>query len=273
MMIDDIKSRKNLSAAEALVYGYTIFKANIVQIMYIVLIIYFPLNLISGYISLLLSSLEAGINLEEVLSSYDAMLRFAASSQYMAIARNSLIKLVLDLFLAPFGIMAVMHIVKSYCEQKETGYMEALKVSFSYGTRFLWIRFIYCILIGILNSLAIIPGVIFAVFWYFNIQALALDGKKGRQAFSYSRELVGGRWFKTLLMLISFKGISYGIGYLLSFFLSWGTNTYFVIVLIGVLLSIVSTVFISAETVVYLNYQANMMNKSKVKALSKNDNQ
>lgn len=273
MIIDDIRSRKNLSAAEALTYGYTIFKANIVQIMYIILIIYFPLNLVSGYISLLISSLESGINIKEILSSYDAMISFVSSSQYMAIAKNSLIKLVLDMFLEPFGIMAVIYIVKSHCEQKDTGYMDALKVSFSYGGRFLWIRLIYCIVIGILNSLGIIPGVILAVFWYFNLQALVLDGKKGRQAFSYSRSLVSGRWFKTLFMLIAFKGIGYGVGYLLSFFFVWGANTYFVIVLIGVLLSIVSTVFISTETVVYINYQANIVNRGKVKTLSKNDNQ
>lgn len=271
MIIDDIRNRKNLTIADALAYGYAIFKANIVQILYIVLLIYFPLNLVSGYISILLASIESGINIEAILSSEDALMNFVNSSQYVSFATYNCIKLVLDMFLAPFGTMAIIAIVKNACEQKNINYLDALKVSFSCGGSFLWLRLIYCIIVGGLYLLGIIPGVILAVFWYFNIQALVLDGKKGMKAFGYSRSLVTGRWFRTLFMLIVFRGLSYGINYLLSFFFMWGAGSYFVVVLVGVLLAIVSTVFVSAETVIYLNYQANIVDKSKVKALPNNN--
>lgn len=271
MIINDIKNRKNLSVADALSYGYAIFKANIVQILYIVLLIYFPLNLVSGYISILLASIESGINIEAVLTSEDALMNFLGSSQYMNFATYNLIRLVIDMFLAPFGTMAVIAIVKNACEQKSMSYLDSLKVSFSYGGSFLWLRLIYTIIIGCLYLLGIIPGVMLAVFWYFNMQALVLDGKKGMKAFSYSRSLVTGRWFKTLFMLIVFRGLSYGINYLLSFFFMWGAGSYFIVVLVGVLLAIANTVFISAETVIYINYQANIVDKSKVKALPNNN--
>lgn len=177
------------------------------------------------------------------------------------------------MFLAPFGTMAVIAVVKDSCEQKNTSYINALKLSFSCGGHFLLIRILYCIVIAILSILGIIPGVILAVFWYFNIQALVLDEKKGISAFGYSRSLVTGRWFKTFIMLIVFRGLSYGISYILSIFFVWGADSYFVYVLVGVLFAIISTIFISAETVVYLNYQANIVDKGKEKALPNNNNQ
>ncbi len=273
MIIDNIRNKKNISISDALTYGYAIFKANIVQIMYIVLIIYFPLNLVSGYISMVLASIESGIDIQSILASEDALMNFLNSTQYADFATYNIIKLVLDLFLAPFGTMAIIVIVKNACEQKYTGYKDALKASFSCGVHFLWIRLIFSIIIGALYLLGVIPGVILAVFWYFNIHALVLDGKKGIQAFRYSKSLVTGRWFKTFFMLIVFRGLSYGISYLISIFFLWGSGSYFVDVLVGVLFAVVSTVFISAETVVYINYQANIVDKGKVKALPNNNNQ
>lgn len=273
MLIDKIRNRKNLSIADAIAYGYSIFKSNIVQIMYIVLIIYFPLNLISGYISMLLASIESGINMQSLLTNEDALIKFLNSAQYLNFVKYNIIKLVLDLFLIPFGTMAVIAIVKNVCEEKYISYRDALKVSFSCGGRFLWIRLIYSIIIGALYLLGVIPGVILSVYWYFNIQALVIDEKKGIQAFKYSRNLVSGRWFRTFFMLIVFRGLSYGISYLISVIFMWGSGSYFVNVLVGVLFAIISTIFISAETVVYINYQANIADKSKVKALRNNNNQ
>lgn len=94
MLINDIKNKKNFSIADALTYGYILFRANIVQIMYIVLIIYFPLNLVSGYVSMVLSSIEAGINLQSILASEDALINFLGSSQYTNFATYNYIKLV-----------------------------------------------------------------------------------------------------------------------------------------------------------------------------------
>ena len=71
MIADDIRNRKNMSIVEALAYGFRLFKENFVQLMFIMFVIYFPLSLLSGYISVVLTNIENGIDINAILSSTD----------------------------------------------------------------------------------------------------------------------------------------------------------------------------------------------------------
>ena len=63
----------------------------------------------------------------------------------------------IDLFLAPFGAMAVISLVNDYCEGRNTGYKEALSTAFSRGPRFILMRIVYTAAVGVLYILGIIP--------------------------------------------------------------------------------------------------------------------
>lgn len=67
--------------------------------------------------------------------------------------------------------------------------------------------------------LLIVPGVYLAIRWYFNAQAVVVDGKRGREALQLSGGLVEGSWwrvFGTLLLLgLAASVIGYVIGGLL----------------------------------------------------------
>ncbi len=63
--------------------------------------------------------------------------------------------------------------------------------------------------------LLIIPGIIFSVWFAFGTYAVAMDGKRGAEALSWSKNLVKGRWWATLWRLL-LPGLILGLGILLA---------------------------------------------------------
>ena len=270
MIADDIRNRKNMSVVEALAYGFRLFKENFVQLMFIMFVIYFPLSLLSGYISVVLTNIENGIDINAILSSTDTLFSFINSAQYKSFAVYNMLNVMIDLFLAPFGAMAVISLVNDYCEGRNTGYKEALSTAFSRGPRFILMRIVYTAAVGVLYILGIIPGVILSVFWAFNLEALVLDDINGIKPLGFSRSIVTGRWFRTFGFLIVCRLMNYGLSYIVSFFFMWGSGTYIAEVLFKVVLAVLNMIFIAAETVIYINFKANPAerNKDKYKRIS-----
>ncbi len=84
-----------------------------------------------------------------------------------------------------------------------------------------------------------------------------LDDCKGIKSLGYSRELVKGRWWRTFLYIIVFYLISYALRYLVGVIFSFVGASYFTIVIVKLVLSLVSMIFAAARTVIYINYQGN----------------
>ncbi len=59
MLIDEIKKKEKISVGESLVLGYAAVRSNLTVILFVLLIIYFPINLLSGYITLAISNIGA----------------------------------------------------------------------------------------------------------------------------------------------------------------------------------------------------------------------
>jgi hypothetical protein len=51
--------------------------------------------------------------------------------------------------------------------------------------------------------LFIIPGIIFSIWFSFALTSVVLDGKKPKEALTYSKSLVMGRWFQVLWYIIA----------------------------------------------------------------------
>ena len=121
---------------------------------------------------------------------------------------------------------------------------------------------VFSVCVSFLSLFAVIPGIFMGVVWYFYLQAIVLDDCRGIKSLGYSRELVKGRWWKTFLYMIVFYLLNYAASYLISMLFMWGAGSYFSIVVAGVVLSFVSMIFVAAKTVVYINFQGNIVNKT-----------
>jgi len=62
-------------------------------------------------------------------------------------------------------------------------------------------RIMYSIGCGLLSCLLIVPGIAFALYWYFHDSAVALRGMGGRRALAYSKRLVEGRWWRVFVVV------------------------------------------------------------------------
>ncbi len=257
MLIDEIKNKKILSVWEALGCGYAMFKQNITASLFVLLIIYFPINLLSGYITLAVNNMGTTIDIETILSSQELLASFIGSAEYIKIAMYNFISLVVDMVLSPFGALAMIYITKQGLEGKTPSYKEALSSAFSNAGRFICSMVVYTVSVILLTMLGIIPGVFLSVIWSFYLQAMVLDNCGGIKSLGYSREIVKGRWWRTFFYIIVFNLLSYAFSYLVSIIFSFGGISYFMIVIEKIILSLASMIFAAARTVIYINYQGN----------------
>lgn len=66
----------------------------------------------------------------------------------------------------------------------------------------LWTYIIFFVLIVLLFLLLVIPGIIFMVYWYFNVY-IVLDQKlRGMAALKKSKEMIKGHWWKTFAIVV-----------------------------------------------------------------------
>lgn len=73
------------------------------------------------------------------------------------------------------------------------------------GRRFwplVWLQLVYGLLLLLAFVAFVIPGIYFAVAWTLAIPALLFENVRGRAALSRSRELIRGRWWPALGLLV-----------------------------------------------------------------------
>ena len=141
--------------------------------------------------------------------------------------------------------------------------------------------FIASILIGIMLTfgfvLFIIPAIIMGIWFTFTKQAIALEGMTAIAGIKRSKELVKGRWWsvlwKILLPSLLFTLILWSIQELLQTIftipLSYLNNTSAEIILMGVLFTIVTMIFVplytSVQTILYIDLMNNPVQKTVIK--------
>ncbi len=258
MIIDELKNRKILSAPAAVRYGFISLKQNIVSVMIILLIIYFPINVLRAYIAFSFAGIESRTDLANILSNTELVQDFIMSPEYMKMLIYNMSDMLVQLALVPFGSMAVIYVAKEAFEGRSAGYKEALSAAFSNGGRFFASMIVYVLCTGLLLILGIVPGIILGIIWYFYLFAVVLDDCPGISSLGRSRKLVKGRWFKTLLYIIVFLCMDYVAGYIISSLFMLASGTYFAVVMTGLLSSLFGMLITAAETAVYIFYKNNM---------------
>jgi hypothetical protein len=79
-----------------------------------------------------------------------------------------------------------------------SSYSQALRILDSY----LWVKILFVFKIFCWSLLLVIPGIIFGVLYNFAGMAIAVDGKKGKEAFVFSKEIIGTNLYDYLYCTI-----------------------------------------------------------------------
>ena len=108
------------------------------------------------------------------------------------------------MFLQPVGNIAIAKMVKQYLDGEKMEAGKAIGEALNHMPAILITGFIYGSLV-LLGSFVIVPGVYFGIAWGLYACVIAFEDKKGWDALRASKELVQGKWWKTLgyLFLLS----------------------------------------------------------------------
>ncbi len=104
------------------------------------------------------------------------------------------VMIVIYLFVHITITLKVLHTV----ENKELPLEQTISLAWHKLRPYLWTSILQWLCLFGLFLLLIIPGLIFAVFWYFTLYIVLYYGKTGMDAMKESKSIVTGRWWKTL---------------------------------------------------------------------------
>ena len=265
MIINDIKNAPAISAGAAVKYGFSAMRFNSSAVMKVFLLVIVPVCILNAYLMGMMADVQGSVDLTMIFSNPELIEQFVLSPEYIRILVLNLLSMLIDGMLIPFGSMAVIYIVKEAFEEKKADYKDALNVSFSCGVRFVICFILYSLSIAVCSMFMAIPGIILSIVWYFYIHTLVLEDCKGIKAFGASREITNGRWFKTVMYMITFYCMNYVVSYFLGIAFAGSTESFLANVIASSMLCYLSLIFTAAKTAVYINFKANkIVKKNKV---------
>ena len=124
--------------------------------------------------------------------------------QMMQLMTQEFLLYAVAMFLQPVGNIAIAKMVKQYLDGEKIEAGKAIGEALNHMPAILITGFIYGSLV-LLGSFVIVPGVYFGIAWGLYACVIAFEDKKGWDALRASKELVQGKWWKTLgyLFLLS----------------------------------------------------------------------
>ena len=124
--------------------------------------------------------------------------------QMMQLMTQEFLLYAVAMFLQPVGNIAIAKMVKQYLDGEKIEAGKAIGEALNHMPAILITGFIYGSLV-LLGSFVIVPGVYFGIAWGLYAYVIAFEDKKGWDALRASKELVQGKWWKTLgyLFLLS----------------------------------------------------------------------
>ena len=99
-----------------------------------------------------------------------------------------------------------------YAVKEEIGFKKSFKKAWPKIGSYFWVNLLSGLAVTIGMILLIIPGIIFAVWFVLANYALIVEGKKGSNALSRSKELVKGNWWSVFgrILFMGLIGIVVG---------------------------------------------------------------
>ena len=227
MTFSDIRTQQ-LSLSNVLSLGWSIYQKHFANILIVTLIVNIPLNIALEFIT-------------------------------VPLVNNILITI-----FSVLSTMAVVFIAERAANDETLSFGDALSRSVNRWASGIGTSLLAGIILFLLFLLLIVPGIIWAVYYTFAVQVVALRNEGGKSALDYSKALVQGQWGRVfgtgfVLSLIAFA-LAFGIGYVFGL-LSTSPVLSVVATTLGDIVTAFTTV---AITVLFLNldYQKNAITTS-----------
>lgn len=182
--------------------AFYIFLQNIKEIFMVMLVIFLPISLLDSAILDGMTSLTQA--LQQLLSQTtadSANLLQVDTDEVLLLVQQVIVHEVLffavTLFLQPVGTIAIAKLMKQRLDGAEISVKCAILEALNLEPTILVSGLIYGVLVG-LGSLVLIPGVYFSIAWGLYLYCIGLGERKGWDALRHSKELVKGKWWRTL---------------------------------------------------------------------------
>lgn len=167
---------------------------------------------------------------------------------------------ILVIIFSVLSVMAIVFITERAINGETLSFSQALRLSTARWASAIGTNLLAGIILLLLSLLLILPGIIWAVYYTFSSQVVALRNEGGKSALDYSKALVQGQWGRVFgtgftLSLLAIV-VLFGIGLVLN---TGGSNA--VIDIVATTLGDVATAYTTvAITVLFLNldYQKNL---------------
>lgn len=227
----DVINNKELGIKEILSITLNLFKRNFKSIMIVVLVLFFPISIVSELVLERLSNSLLMLDNTNEVAFVPENLSYLTQT-YVSFIQNYALLMIVLLFLVPVGTIAIVKITKSHLcnENIQMGHIMGEAMSCIWGviiTGLIYIFFVFlasvvCVvsavficlvfiflgfynsvgLFGVIFAITTIPIVYFVAIWIFYVYIVGLRGIKGWKALVYSNNLVKNRFWKTIGFIV-----------------------------------------------------------------------
>lgn len=200
---------KELKLMDILSIAMKLFVGNLPMVMVVIAFLFFPISILNAMI---LDRLNIGVQLIESLNTTEAILENMPAFKDAALSffQNYLLLIAMYLFLEPIGVISIAKIAKKSICGDPIHMQEIIGESMNCLWSVIITAVPYFFLIFIAGMLFIIPGVYMGIIWTFYVYAIGLRQKRGWKALEYSMKLTKGRFWQTVLVILTIFLIALG---------------------------------------------------------------
>lgn len=195
-------NNKELKVTDILSIATKLFFDNFSMVMVVVAFLFFPISILNAMIT---DRLNIGVQLLDSLNTTGAILENMPAFKGAALNffENYLLLIALYLFLEPIGVISIAKIAKKSVCGEPIHMQEIIGEAMDCLWSVIITAIPYFILVFIACIFFVIPGVYLGVIWTFYVYAIGLRQKRGWKALEYSAKLTKGRFWKTVLMILT----------------------------------------------------------------------
>ena len=231
--------------------GKKIWSDNIKTMAFILMIIFFPVNLMLSIINQLMLNTVSDINMDILFQNLGTVGFDALPKDYII---YNFLYIVVQVFFQPLGIMAVAYVTWKCVKKESVNYKEAVSFSLEKGGIFIISAFIYIFFIFV-GGILVFPAIYICIAGYFYFYAIIIDNKNPLFAIGHSMIIVKGRWFRTFAYLMIIDGFKYVVSlavfYVLDIFL--GQHIFMLNTIGGTISSFFNIIFYCSISLIYIN--------------------
>lgn len=245
--------KQEMSFGQILAMAKEIYTTQFKTFVYILVLVFFPVCVLSELIQYQVIEIENTIDFEMLRNDFYLMLEFAQSPEYLKLLVYNILNLAVQVFCMPLGLMAVVWIAHCAIEKEQINYKTALIKAFEKVPSMILAGIIYTLLVGIGSAFFVLPGLFLGYYFSFYQYALILNQDKAIASLSSSRKTFQNRFFKVMGIVILFNILRFSFEYGIAQIFSWGWGIFAVDVFSDLLGYLILIFFYIAEAIFFLN--------------------